>query len=74
MKSIDRVIVEVYATYPHTPDDIVTTPEVAEHFSSEVNSRLPVEERTNTASINKRLLNLRRRGSQNGGLPRRWRD
>ena len=71
---IDQVIVEVYTSFPLPPDQIVCKPDAAAQFAGLVNARLPKGQQTDIATINKRLLNLRRRGQDKGGLPRRWRD
>ena len=75
MKSgIDQAIVEVYASFPLPPDQIVCQPGASADFTNLVNARLPEGEQTDVATVNKRLLNLRRRGQDKGGLPRRWRN
>lgn len=70
---IDQTIVEVYSSFPLPPDQIVCQPDVAEQFASLVNSRLPKDKRVDVGTISKRLLSLRKRGQDKGGLPRRWR-
>lgn len=73
MKRVDQIIVEAYTTYPRPPDQIVSDPEVSADFAARVNSQLSPKECLDVATVNKRLLNLRRRGEDKGGLPRRWR-
>ncbi len=70
----DALIVTVYAKQPHTADEIVVNPVLYEPFWSEVNSSLHSSQHFSVADGNKRLLNLRRRGEENGGLPRKRRD
>jgi hypothetical protein len=74
MKGIDQIIVEVYSSFPLPPDQIVCTPDASTRFASLVNARRPENQRLDVERINKRLLNLRRKGQDKGGLPRRWRD
>jgi hypothetical protein len=51
-------------------DRIVADPQLAATFCDAVNRRVPNEFQVDQAVFNKRLLNLRRRGAANGGLPR----
>lgn len=70
MVSLDSAIISEYGRFNIPADQIVTDPEVASKFGEAVNRRLSDELRVDQASLNKRLLNLRRRGEGNGGLPR----
>ncbi|ADB15252.1 hypothetical protein Psta_0565 [Pirellula staleyi DSM 6068] len=69
----DRVICDQYAAVPHTADEIVSDPELSEGFLKLVNQHLPPGQQYDAAQLNKRLLNLRRRGEDNGGLIRKQR-
>jgi len=71
--AIDQAIVEVYASFPHAADAIVSSPDRSAEFADQVNSRLSEDEQCAVEAINKRLLTLRKRGEDKGGLPRRWR-
>jgi hypothetical protein len=71
--SRDAAICRIYAGIDETADQIVSDPDVTESFCNQVNSELRSEERFDIASLNKRLLNLRRRGEEKGGLIRKRR-
>jgi len=71
---LDRVIVETYVRFDTPADQIVADPDLAGQFGDAVNGRLPREDQVDLATLNKRLLNLRRRGEEKGGLPRLRRD
>ncbi|QDT82280.1 hypothetical protein Mal35_57730 [Gimesia maris] len=66
----DKVIIEEYVLFNVPADQIVVDPTLAEAFLQRVNRRLPDESKFTQADLNKRLINLRRRGQANGGLPR----
>ena len=70
MKTLDSVIVAEYPVFNVPADQIVADPKLAAEFQQAVNSKLPTPARVDLATLNKRLLNLRRRGQGNGGLPR----
>jgi len=70
MEHLDRAIVEAYVGFDRPADQIVTDPQLAAKFSQAVNSQLPRGQQVDQATLNKRLLNLRRRGEDKGGLPR----
>jgi hypothetical protein len=74
MKVLDRAILDVYSTFPLPPDQIVCAPAASERFASLVNPRLPYGQQVTVEIVSKRLLNLRRKGQDKGGLPRRWRS
>jgi len=46
------------------------TPQLAAALCDAVNRRLSVELQVDQSTLNNRLLNLRKRGEANGGLPR----
>jgi hypothetical protein len=70
MPSLDTAIIEEYTSFAIPADRIVAEPQVAVRFCEAVNRRLPEELQVDQAMLNKRLLNLRRRGEAKGGLPR----
>ena len=72
MKILDQAIFDVYLTFPLPPDKIVCTPSASERFATLVNDRLPHGQRVDVETVSKRLLNLRRKGQEKGGLPRHW--
>jgi hypothetical protein len=74
MESLDSVIVSEYPQFNVPADQIVADPELSTKFLGKVNKQLPANQRVDVATFNKRLLNLRRRGEENGGLPRLRRD
>jgi hypothetical protein len=74
MESLDAVIVSEYPKFNTPADQIVSDPELSTKFHGVVNRRLPASQRVDLATFNKRILNLRRRGEDNGGLPRLRRD
>jgi hypothetical protein len=74
MFSLDSAIIEEYANLHIPADRIVVDPQLAAGFREAVNARLPKELQVDQAVLNKRLLNLRRRGEANGGLPRLQRN
>ncbi len=70
---MDQVIVDVYSSFHLPPDQIVCDPQAAEELARRVNALLVPAQEQGVGVISRRLLNLRRRGQDNGGLPRRWR-
>jgi hypothetical protein len=70
-KQTDAVIREVYVEIDVPADIVATTAATAEEFRSRVNARLPKGEQFSTAKeLTDYLLNIRRRGSKKGGLPK----
>lgn len=69
----DDVVRREYAAIDETADQIVTDPSLAESFCQQVNAQLAAELQFDIAELNARLLNLRRRGEENGGLVRKQR-
>ncbi|NLY01799.1 MAG: hypothetical protein GXY83_37415 [Rhodopirellula sp.] len=51
-------------------DDILTDLDEAAGFARSVNERLPIGERQPSSVILRRLITLRKRGQDRGGLPR----
>ena len=72
--SRDQMVCQAYASVEETADQIVSDPALAERICKEVNSQLPSNQQFDVASLNKRLLNLRRRGEEKGGLIRKQRN
>lgn len=72
--SRDEVVCAEYAAVEETADQIVSDPALAENFCNRVNSQLQKADQFDVASLNKRLLNLRRRGEKKGGLIRKQRN
>lgn len=71
MKSgVDECIIRKYVAFNIPADQIVSDPELSKHFTDEVNKELESDEQLDVARLNKRLLNLRKKGESNGGLPR----
>ena len=72
--SSDAVICSEYANIPQTADEIVSDPALSTSFLARVNKHLPPNRHYDVAGLNKRLLNLRRRGEEKGGLVRKQRQ
>ncbi len=70
---LDSAILQVYGVFNRPADQIVSDPALNEEFCRKVNASLGVKPPVEIAAVNKRLLNLRRRGEENGGLPRQFR-
>jgi hypothetical protein len=68
--TLDEAILTVYPDFDTPADQIVADPAVSQKLADKVNSFLPGEAKATLAEINKRVLNLRRRGEDKGGLPR----
>lgn len=68
--NLDSVIVAQYVEFGIPADNIVADPKVSAEFTRKVNSRLPNADQVDSATVNRRLLNLRKRGEDKGGLPR----
>jgi Tfp pilus assembly ATPase PilU len=70
VETTDSVIVAEYTRFRVPADQIVADPALGAQFRDAVNKSLPERSKLDLPSLNKRLLNLRRRGQANGGLPR----
>lgn len=70
MSHLDDAIVEQYVRFDTPADQIVSDPELAEEFRQAVNQELSPEEQVALSDLNRRVLNLRKRGKDKGGLPR----
>jgi hypothetical protein len=71
MKNLDSVIVEAYRQFNTPVDQIVADPEIATRFWKAVEQGhggvLPPG---GLADWNRKLMNMRKRGEDKGGLPR----
>jgi hypothetical protein len=74
MERLDQAILQTYVRFDTPADQIVADPDLATSFGQEVNAQLSRAQQVDQATLNKRLLNLRRRGEEKGGLPRLRRD
>ena len=70
MNNLDAAIVAVYAEFNVPADQIVLDPALSEQFGKSVNAALPDDQTVTIVQINKRMISLRKRGAENGGLPR----
>ncbi len=71
--SLDAIVAARYRGYLErglSVDDILTDPDEAAGFARSVNERLPIGERLPSSVILRRLITLRKRGQDRGGLPR----
>jgi hypothetical protein len=68
--SIRTAICNAYVEFDVPADQIVKNDITARKFVRLVNSKLPAPARLNVTQCNSRLLSLRKKGEQNGGLPR----
>ena len=62
-------IKEEYVLFDVPADQIVSDTTLAEQFANRVNSHLPAKQRLTVDECKQATLNLRKRGSQKGGLP-----
>ena len=69
-RTLDDVICESYVEFKTPVDRIVASPALSKEFASLVNSQFPRGERRDVETINWRLMTLRKRGEDKGGLPR----
>jgi hypothetical protein len=79
MKAVDDAIRKSYvefnlSTASATADDILCDPGVEDAFWSYVRSHYPVTQTMPRPALNRRLLALRKRGEDKGGLPREFRS
>ena len=70
MKLLDSVIRAEYRRFGMPVDRLVSDPHLAAKFASVVNAKMPADGETDVASISWRLMSLRKRGEDKGGLPR----
>jgi len=67
---LDNVIRAQYEQFDVPADQITADPTLAAEFTELVNAALDTTEPVDTAKVNRRMLNLRKRGQDKGGLPR----
>jgi hypothetical protein len=67
---LDVAIIETYKTLNTSVDQILIDDQKSRRFHEEVSRRLPEGMEVSAISAKKRLVNLRRRGQDRGGLPR----
>ena len=70
MKLLDSVIRAEYRRFGTPVDRLVSDPHLAAGFATRVNAKMRADGETDVASINWRLMSLRKRGEDKGGLPR----
>lgn len=70
----DDVLRKAYARSTYTVDEIVSDPEILAKFVDEGNKELPKADQLRSKDLCKRLFNLRKRGEDNGGLVRKYRQ
>ncbi|MEQ8788690.1 MAG: hypothetical protein RIC55_20435 [Pirellulaceae bacterium] len=71
---LDEAIISAYRKHAVPADQLVADPELNAAFFHSVVAAFDGGEQVDVATVNRRLLNLRRRGEENGGLPRLQRD
>jgi hypothetical protein len=67
---LDVAIIETYKTLNTSVEQILIDDQKSRRFHEEVSRRLPEGMEVSAISAKKRLVNLRRRGQDRGGLPR----
>lgn len=66
-----QVIREEYVLMDVPADEVARTPEIAEQFRLRVNARIHASEHfVDAEEFSNFLVNMRRRGSEKGGLPK----
>lgn len=70
MVALDNVIVDQYRQFNTPADQIVSNPDLAQQFFDAVTKAFEGECELDLVLLNRRLLSLRKRGEENGGLPR----
>lgn len=73
MEILDKVIINAYVSFDTPADRIVADPKLAGEFHAAVSQHLG-DDCIELADLNKKLLNMRRRGEDKGGLPRLRRE
>lgn len=74
MNAVDTAIVTIYVDFNVPADQIVLDPTLSNKFGEAVNAALPNEQAVTVIEINRRMISLRKKGADNGGLPRLRRD
>lgn len=70
MVALDNVIVDQYRRFNTPADQIVSNPDLAQRFFDAVTEAVEGECEFDLVQLNRRLLSLRKRGEEKGGLPR----
>lgn len=70
LKILNVAIIEAYRDLKRSSDQILVDEDLSRKFAAEVLRRLPADMQIPMKSLKERLLNLRRRGEDHGGLPR----
>lgn len=68
--ALDDAVVDAYRNQANTVDEILTDPSVAIKFADTVKAKLPCDGAPEDRVILRRLITLRKRGEDRGGLPR----
>jgi hypothetical protein len=74
MSALDEAIIASYRRFRVPADQLVADHELSEKFAVTVAEELGEPLRVDLTALRKLILNLRRRGEANGGLPRLERD
>lgn len=70
-KEVEAAIIAEYVEMDVPADEVARTPELSQKLFNRVNKRLHAAERFEDAQeLADHLVNMRRRGSKNGGLPK----
>jgi hypothetical protein len=67
---LDPTIIEVYRDFNRSAEQIVVDDQMSRRLLEEVNRRLPSNMRVSSKLVKSRLLSLRKKGEERGGLPR----
>jgi|GEM_PF-545489 len=67
---VDTVIRQKYEFFDTPVDQIVSDESLAKKFAKLVNAELPDSDKVELTWLKQRLLSLRKRGEDKGGLPR----
>jgi hypothetical protein len=67
---LDAVIRRKYVEFGVAADSVLSFSEESEKFAKAVNSELPNDAKVDSDAIRWRLITLRKRGEEKGGLPR----
>lgn len=70
MAQLDDVIVEQYARFDTPADQLVSDLPFFERFRETRNSQLPSDSHFTLSGLNRRIVNLRKRGDDDGDLAR----
>lgn len=67
---LDVALCQEYPKYGVPADIIATDAKLAAEWTARVNRRLPVDQQVDVDTCCRRTITLRKRGEQNGGLPK----